>query len=90
MAKKYSESFKANVVQKVREGKRAAAVAREVGASVFSVRQWVRLADEAVSERPMTPAEHAEIKRLRRELSEVKEERDILKKATAYFAKGQT
>jgi transposase-like protein len=45
MAKRYSDSFKANVVQKVRDGKTAAAVAREVGASVFSVRDWVRLAD---------------------------------------------
>lgn len=32
-------------------------MAREVGASVFSVRDWVRLADETSSERPMTPHE---------------------------------
>ena len=90
MTKKYSETFKANVVEKVREGKSASEAAREAGASVYAVRAWVRQADESASTRPMTPQEHAEIKRLRRELSELKEERDILKKATAYFAKGQT
>lgn len=90
MAKKYSEEFRAYAVQKVREGETAACVAREVGASVYAVRDWVRKADEAVSETPLTPAEHAEIRRLRRQVRDLEEQRDILKKATAFFAKERT
>jgi transposase-like protein len=90
MAKKYSESFKANAVRKVRDGGLYTQVAKEVGVSVYSLRQWVNRADEGEGERPLTREEQAEIKKLRAQVRELTEERDILKKATAYFAKGQT
>ena len=90
MTKRYSETFKKNVLQKVRDGKTIKEASAECGVSTFSIRDWVKVSDESESSRPMTLQEHAEIKRLRREVSELREERDILKKATAYFARSQT
>jgi transposase len=90
MASRYSESFKSNVVQKVRDGKTPKEAAAESGVSTYAVRDWLKAADEAASSRPMTPQEHAEIKRLRKENNDLREERDILKKATAYFARNPT
>lgn len=90
MAKKrYSRTFKASAVKQVQDGARATDVARECGASVYSIREWVQKADAGGSEGPPTDKERVEIKRLRRELREARQERDILKKATAYFAKEQ-
>jgi len=90
MAKKYSDSFKANVVRKIKEGALCTHVAKDVGASVYSVREWLKQADRNESERPLTREEQAEIKRLRSQVRELTEERDILKKATAYFARERT
>lgn len=90
MAKKYSDTFKESVVQKVRDGARAVDVARESGASVYSVRDWLKKADEQSNEGPLTMEEKAEIKRLRRENRELTLQCEILKKATAYFVQGPT
>jgi len=64
---------------------------RKRGATEFrAVTGWVRLAEkgelQGAGERPVS-AEQMELARLRAELARVKMERDILKKATAYFAK---
>lgn len=86
MKKRYSDLFKSNVVQKVRDGKTAKEAAAESGVSTFAVRDWLKAADNAASARPMTPQEHAEVKRLRKENHELREERDILKKAQLGYA----
>ncbi len=86
MAKRYSEAFKANAARKVQDGGRPTEVAKEVGTSVYSLRQWVQEADRTEHERPPTREEQAEIKRLRAQVRELTEERDILKKALAIFS----
>lgn len=62
--------------------------ARELGVSPKNLYSWVKAYSEA-NEHPRATKEPAseEIKRLKKELSQVKLERDILKKAAAYFAK---
>lgn len=67
--------------------------ARDLGISLSALNRWIK-ADQQEGERAfpghgrqnLTP-EQEEIKRLRRELEIVREEREILKKATAFFAK---
>ena len=64
--------------------------ARVLGIPKQTLRNWVRLAEKGelhgAGDRPVS-AEQMELARLRGELARVKMERDILKKATAYFAK---
>ena len=66
-----------------------AAVARQECVGAESLRRWVIQAEiDAGARGGQTSEEHAEIRRLKAELRRVTEERDILKKAAAYFAKG--
>ena len=65
-------------------------VARELGLTESAVRAWVRQAGIDAGRGPagaLTTEEREELGRLRRELRTVRMERDILKKATAFFAK---
>jgi transposase len=87
MAKnKFSEEFKRDAVSQVTErGYPVAEVSQRLGVSQHSLYAWKkrfsRSLGAGVDERD------GEIRRLKRELARVTEERDILKKATAYFAK---
>ena len=87
MVKRYSETFKREAVRTVREGTSVTQVATQTGASVYSLRDWVRAAEQAERERPATKEEMAEIRRLKRRVAELEEEKVILKKAAALFAK---
>jgi transposase len=87
--KRYSDAFKRAAVARVLEGTRVAQVAHDSGASGHSIRDWVNAGEAAKRERPATLAELAEIKRLKRELRMVREDNDILKKATALFAEAR-
>ena len=71
------------------EGKRVGAVARELDLTPSSLGNWVRhaQADRTKGRTGLTTAEREEIVRLRKELRVVQEEREILKKAAAFFAK---
>ena len=71
------------------EGKRVGAVARELDLTPSSLANWVRhaQADRTKGRTGLTTAEREEITRLRKELRIVQEEREILKKAAAFFAK---
>ena len=85
--RKYTEEFKAEAVKQVRErGYSVQEVARRIGVSPKSLYLWVRLArgGHVTSEMDSVRRENA---RLKAELKRVEEERDILKKAAAYFAK---
>jgi transposase len=63
-------------------------VARDLDLTETSVREWVRQADVDAGRREgLTTEERAELARLRRENRILREERDILKRATAFFAK---
>jgi transposase len=85
----FTPEFKAEVVALVRQpGNTAGSVAREMGLTDSAVREWVRQAerDEGVRD-GLSTAERAEMAQLRKELRETREERDILKRAVAFFAR---
>jgi transposase len=62
------------------------AIARDLGISVSTLRLWIA-ASRPPPEVPLTDDEHTELRRLRKENRELRMERDILRKATAFFAK---
>jgi len=66
-------------------------VARELGIHVNVLRRWIEQFEAGQWDRtpgvPLKAQQQAEIERLRRELAKAQTERDILKKAVAYFAK---
>src|SRR2546428_8788057 len=89
----FTREFKAQAVRIVREsGKSVGVVARELDLTETALRSWVRQAEiDAGRGAPgaLTTEEREELGRLRRENRTVRMERDILKKATAFFAKEQ-
>jgi transposase len=88
--RRFTDEFKAGVVRLVLdEGKTAGAVARELELTDSAVRAWVAQAqaDRTKGKTGLTTAERDELARLRKENRELKLERDILKKAAAFFAK---
>ncbi len=86
--KRYADEFKIEAVKQVTDrGHRAADVARRLGISQHSLYQWIKQFGVPESERAEARGQQEEIRRLKSELRRVTEERDILKKAAAYFAK---
>ena len=87
----FTKAFKAQAVGIVREsGKPVGTVARELDHTETALRSWVRQAEIDGGRGPMgalTTDEREELGRLRREVRTLRMERDILKKATAFFAK---
>ncbi len=86
---KWSPEFREEAVRLQREsGESIAAVARRLGLGPETLRKWVRQAEIERGERDgLTIAEHAEIVKLRREVRRLEEEKLILQKAAAYFAR---
>ncbi len=83
----YSPQFRMEAVQLVHtSGKSMRAVARDLGIPYESLRNWVNQSQEEQQE-GMTASEREELKRLRKEIRILQEEREILKKAAAFFAK---
>jgi|SRR5579883_1667363 len=87
----YPEAFRADAVALVkRTGKPITAVAADLGVSGESLRKWVQQAKIDAGEGPpgaLTTDEREELRRLRRENKTLQMEREILKKAAAFFAK---
>jgi transposase len=84
--RRFSDEFKAETVKLVKQSDRSLAeIATELGIHAKSVGEWVRRADENGSS--IEEDERVELKRLRREVQELRMEREILKKATAFFAR---
>ena len=85
---KHTNEFKLEAVRLAeRDGMSVAQVARDLGISDSVLYDWVKKFGTSSADTPLTPDEREELIRLRRELRTVKEERDILKKATAFFTK---
>jgi transposase len=91
---KYTEEFRRDAVELVRSsGRPINEVARELGMSHETLRNWVRRQDPPT--RPRAAAgvglsvadKDAEIARLRAEVADLRQEKEILRKAAAYFAK---
>ncbi len=88
--RQFTEEFRAGAVRLVlEEDKTVGAVARELDLTPSSLGKWVEQAraDRTKGKTGLTTAEREELTRLRKELRIVQEEREILKKATAFFAK---
>lgn len=85
----YDPAFRARAVELVRStGLPKAQVARDLGINPETLRLWVKQAEIDGGQREgLTTDEKAELTRLRREVATLKEEREILKKAAAFFVR---
>lgn len=89
--RKYTAQFKADAVRLVTTGgKTIAEVTKQFDLTETSLRGWLKRAEADAGRGPpdaLTTAERAELIELRKRMKRVEMERDILKKATAFFAK---
>ena len=89
--RKFTAEYKAEVVRLVRSGgKSILQASRDLGLTESAVRNWVKQAEIDSGGGPpgaLTTEEREEFRRLQREVRELRMEREILKKATAFFAK---
>ena len=85
----YPGAFREQMVALVRAGRSPEALAKEFEPTAVSIRSWVTQADRDAGRRTdgLTTDERAELQRLRRENATLREEREILKKAAAWFAR---
>jgi transposase len=85
----YPPEFKAEAVRLVRSGdKSVGGLARDLGVADQTLRNWVRQAEIDGGERDgLTQGEREELRQLRREVRTLRQEREILKKAAAFFAR---
>lgn len=85
----YAPEFRAEAVRLIREGGASVRqVARDLDVKADTLRSWLKRADSDAGRREgITTDERTELTRLRRENRLLKEEREILKKAAAFFAK---
>ena len=85
----YPPEFRRQMVELVRAGRSPEELAREFEPTAQAIRNWVRQADRDDGRRDdgLTSAEREEIRRLRREVKQLRLEREILAKAAAWFAR---
>jgi transposase len=85
---RYTPEFKRQMVALVRSGRSAASLAKEYGPSAWTIGLWVKrdARDAGKGDGGLTSAEREELSQLRRENRKLKEEREILSKAAAWFA----
>ena len=85
----YAPEFRQRMVELVRGGRDPEDLAREFEPAAQSISNWVAQADrdEGRREDGLTTVEREELRRLRRENRQLREEREILKKAAAWFAR---
>ena len=87
-SKRYTEEFKVEAVKQITErGHAVADVAGRLGVSIHSLYAWQKQVEKPAPTRKADSDQAAELRRVKTELRRVTEERDILKKAAAYFAK---
>ena len=85
----YAPEYRRQMIELVRAGRTPEDLAREFEPSAQAIRNWVVQAERDEGRRAdgLSTAEREELRRLRREICRVREERDILAKATAWFAR---
>ena len=85
----YPDAFRQQMVELVHAGRKPSELAKEFGCHETSISGWVRQAGgmpTPVQAVPLSVDERRELNELRRKLRQVQQERDILAKATAWFA----
>ncbi len=88
--KSYTSEFKESAVKlAIETDQPISQTARELGVNVNTLHTWISKYSKPVKDTEKRNDEHIydEVKRLKKELAKVTQERDLLKKATAYFAK---
>ena len=86
--RKFTDEFKAETVKLIREsGRSVGSVAKELDLTETAVRNWVKKAESSGLADSLSPDERAELRRLRKEIQELRMEKEILRKATVFFAK---
>jgi transposase len=86
--RKFTDEFKSETVKLIREsGRSAGSVAKELDLTETAVRNWVKRAESSGSAETLSPDERSELRRLRKENQELRMEKEILRKATVFFAK---
>ena len=85
----YAPEFRRQMIELVRAGRTPEELAKEFEPTAQAIRNWVKQADldEGKREDGLTSAEREELRRLRRENRQLREEREILAKAAAWFAR---
>jgi transposase len=85
---RYTPEFKRQMVELARGGRSPASLSKEYGPTAWTISLWVRQdkRDAGKGDGGLTTAEREELSRLRRENRKLKEEREILSKAAAWFA----
>ena len=89
MRPQYPPAFRQQIVELVRSGRSPKVLAQEFEPSEQTIRNWVKQAELDTGQRTdgLTTEERAELRQLRREVRQLKLEREILKKAAAWFAR---
>jgi transposase len=88
----YSAEFKGQILELLQSGSHPEALSKEFGCDVTTIRDWARKANIVINTKSITHEgflgcqERVELERLRKENKRLKMERDILAKATAWFA----
>ncbi len=86
--REFTNEFKLDAVKLAERGEvPVAQVARDLGLHETVLRRWMQRYGKRSNGTRLTPDEHEELIRLRREVRRVTEERDILKKAVSIFSK---
>jgi transposase len=87
--RRYPPEFRQRIVELVRKGRTPEELSRQFEPSAQAIRAWVRQAARDAGERTdgLTTDEREEVRRLRREVKLLREERAILAKAAAWFAR---
>ena len=88
----YPPEFRQRIIELVRKGRTPEELAQQFEPSAQAIRNWVRQAERDGGQRQdwLTTEEREELRRLRRENRMLREEREILKKAAAWFARETT
>ena len=85
----YTPEFRRQMIELVRSGRSPESLSKEFEPTAQAIRNWVAQAERDAGRRDdgVTTAERDEINRLRREVKQLRLERDILSKAAAWFAR---
>jgi transposase len=90
MPRPYPKEFREGALQLVAQGERPIAqIASELGIAESCLRRWIKQAelDRGQRDDGLTSSEREELRRLRRENARLKQEKEILRKAAAFFAR---